>query len=238
MFTRDSLLWWLGILGAVIVYLSNAAPPSQWSWNDWMQALAFVVATLSGKLATSPLPGAPKSDQVRPSRFLGLLFLVLLVPGLAGCALTSKPDLPNVPPAPLSSLATFAQRVEQAGKIAEQAQQLEIGLYRLQTPGLTEPVHKGIQQSFLALAVAVQAGLDVAEKTLTEQSARDALATIATALERVERDAQSVTHPTVRSVLQTMVGTIRVVLQFLPTSSPAAALAEWERLYHRLSSGH
>lgn len=55
--TRDSLTWWLGIVGAVLVYLGAADPPTTWSYGEWIQALAFAVATVSGKLATSPLPG-------------------------------------------------------------------------------------------------------------------------------------------------------------------------------------
>ena len=60
MLNRDSLVWWLGIAGAVVLYLSNADPPTLWTYNDWLQALAFAIATAAAKLATSPLPGAPK----------------------------------------------------------------------------------------------------------------------------------------------------------------------------------
>ena len=58
--TRDSWLWTLSILSAVVVYLSNAATPVDWNYNDWLKAASFVVATISGKLATSPLKGARK----------------------------------------------------------------------------------------------------------------------------------------------------------------------------------
>lgn len=56
--TRDSIIWWLAIAGAVLTYLAAAPPPTQWTYAEWVQALAFVVATISGKLATSPLPSA------------------------------------------------------------------------------------------------------------------------------------------------------------------------------------
>lgn len=55
--TRDSAVWWLGIIGATLTYLLAADPPSAWTYHQWLQAAAFVVATLSGKLATSPLRG-------------------------------------------------------------------------------------------------------------------------------------------------------------------------------------
>lgn len=61
--TRDSMLWWLGIIGAVLTYLAASPPPTAWSYAEWVQALAFVVATVSAKLASSPLPGAPKATE-------------------------------------------------------------------------------------------------------------------------------------------------------------------------------
>ena len=57
MITRDSWLFTLAILSAVIVYLSNAPNPVDWNYNDWLKAASFAVATISGKLATSPLKG-------------------------------------------------------------------------------------------------------------------------------------------------------------------------------------
>jgi hypothetical protein len=56
MFTRDSALWWLAIVGAVVTYLASAEPPTHWTYHQWIQAAMFVVATVSGKLANSPLP--------------------------------------------------------------------------------------------------------------------------------------------------------------------------------------
>ena len=58
--TRDSFVWWLGILGGVVVYLAAASPVPEWDYYAWLQFVAFVVATVSGKLATSPLAGNPK----------------------------------------------------------------------------------------------------------------------------------------------------------------------------------
>lgn len=55
--TRDSIVWGLGIVGAALTYLLASDSPAQWGYHEWLQAAAFVVATLSGKLATSPLPG-------------------------------------------------------------------------------------------------------------------------------------------------------------------------------------
>lgn len=60
MLTRDSVVWWLLIVGAVLTYLSQAPDPRTWSYQQTVQALSAVVAIIAGKLATSPLPGKPK----------------------------------------------------------------------------------------------------------------------------------------------------------------------------------
>lgn len=55
-FTRDSLVWWFAILASVIGYLTSAEkPPTEWTYNEWLQSLSFVVGVVSGKLAASPL---------------------------------------------------------------------------------------------------------------------------------------------------------------------------------------
>ena len=55
--TRDSAVWGLSIAAAVLAYLGAAPSPAEWSYAEWVQAAAFVVATLAAKLATSPLRG-------------------------------------------------------------------------------------------------------------------------------------------------------------------------------------
>ena len=57
MLTRDSAVWALAIGGAVVGYLIGAGePPTEWSYGDWLQALAFLIGTLSGWMKTSPRP--------------------------------------------------------------------------------------------------------------------------------------------------------------------------------------
>lgn len=56
--TRDSVVWTLAILGALVTYLLSAgAPPTEWTYQQWLQFVAAAIATVSGKLATSPLKG-------------------------------------------------------------------------------------------------------------------------------------------------------------------------------------
>ncbi len=55
---RDSLALWVALAVAIVTYLASAGkPPQEWSYAEWIQAASFILAYLSGKLATSPLPG-------------------------------------------------------------------------------------------------------------------------------------------------------------------------------------
>jgi hypothetical protein len=50
------MVWIITFIGALITYLlSSGKPPTQWAYGEWLQAGAFVVATLSAKLQGSPL---------------------------------------------------------------------------------------------------------------------------------------------------------------------------------------
>ena len=60
MVTRDSLIWWLLIAGSVLTYLAQAPDPRTWTYQQTIQALAAMVGIIAGKLASSPLAGAPK----------------------------------------------------------------------------------------------------------------------------------------------------------------------------------
>jgi hypothetical protein len=59
MLTRDSLVWTLGLVAAVLGYLVTAEkPPTEWGYMQWLQAGTFVVAWIMGRLSSSPLAGA------------------------------------------------------------------------------------------------------------------------------------------------------------------------------------
>ena len=57
MWSRDSKLLWVGAGVALIGYLSVSEPPTAWSYADWLKFATVVLAWVSGKLASSPLPG-------------------------------------------------------------------------------------------------------------------------------------------------------------------------------------
>lgn len=70
--TRDSKFWWLGMIGAVIVGISSRMDvldlvlPIQHKEkiHAVIEILALIVATVSGKMATSPLKGEHDDDTV------------------------------------------------------------------------------------------------------------------------------------------------------------------------------
>lgn len=71
MISRDSTVFWLGLAIAIVGYLGAAKPPTDWGYSEWIQAAAFVLAWLSGKLHVSPLAGAPKDDTINPAHLRG-----------------------------------------------------------------------------------------------------------------------------------------------------------------------
>lgn len=59
---RNSLGLWLAALAALVGYLVTAGdPPSEWSYQQYLQAIAFLAAWGVGKLQSSPLPGPERS---------------------------------------------------------------------------------------------------------------------------------------------------------------------------------
>ncbi len=58
MINRDSVLLWVAALSALVMYLQGAPDPRTWDYSAWLQFAGFGLAWVSGKLATSPLPGA------------------------------------------------------------------------------------------------------------------------------------------------------------------------------------
>lgn len=57
---RDSLAWWVGLIGGVTAALAAQADLFPPTWKTVITIVASVVAAVSGWMKTSPLPGAPK----------------------------------------------------------------------------------------------------------------------------------------------------------------------------------
>lgn len=68
--TRDDLKWWVGMVGGVVVAL--AAHFDLFPWipvpaQHAIEFIAFIVGVVSGKLATSPLPGRNDAQPLSPA---------------------------------------------------------------------------------------------------------------------------------------------------------------------------
>lgn len=66
--TRDAWLFYLAFLGTVLGYFAAAEnTPNLWSFKEWVQFALVVIAWITGKLQTSPLPGEndPKVNKAR-----------------------------------------------------------------------------------------------------------------------------------------------------------------------------
>lgn len=95
---RDSITLWIGAAGALILYLQNAGgSPSTWSYNDWLAFAAFVLAFVSGKLGTSPLPG--KNDYRRVSGLRSWFVGFVLLSALSASACGTKALITPTPTA-------------------------------------------------------------------------------------------------------------------------------------------
>lgn len=68
--TRDAWLFYLAAAGVVLGYMAAAEKtPDLWTFKEWVQLGLVVVAWLTGKLQTSPLPGEndPSAKAARAS---------------------------------------------------------------------------------------------------------------------------------------------------------------------------
>lgn len=69
--TRDAWLFYLAFAGTIVGYFAAAEQtPNLWSFKEWMQFGLVVIAWITGKFQTSPLPGE-NDPQVRAARSLG-----------------------------------------------------------------------------------------------------------------------------------------------------------------------
>lgn len=92
--TRDSKLWWVLIAGSVVTALASNMnlidPLIPVAYREQVQAalnlLALIVATISAKMATSPLPHSDDGSSVDPTKLPLILLVCGLAAGAAGCA--------------------------------------------------------------------------------------------------------------------------------------------------------
>lgn len=130
MLSRDSLLWWLLMAGAVVGYLASAPSPDTWTWAQWMQALAALIGIVAGKLATSPLAGAKDDSKIDVRKIGTWLLMTVVVAGLAvtGCGPKTKPTLIKTDAAVYEAIQALHQTAIVLGQsgVITPAQELQI----------------------------------------------------------------------------------------------------------------
>jgi len=57
MINRDSFVWWVGIVGAILTAIANEQGVFPPEWKPYIHLGALICGILSGKLASSPLRG-------------------------------------------------------------------------------------------------------------------------------------------------------------------------------------
>lgn len=92
MLTRDSQLLWLAFLGAFIMYLTSTNSPADWTYQQWLQMFAFVIAWISGKLGNSPLKSTKEVTFEKSTKIPPVIVLTLVLVGMSmtGCSVKNK----------------------------------------------------------------------------------------------------------------------------------------------------
>lgn len=91
-FSRDSVLWTLGIIAALLTYLvADGRNPATWDYLSWVKFVAAVVATLMAKLANSPLESKTRIRMAHPGKTVIGLLLTVALAGTMACANKTAP---------------------------------------------------------------------------------------------------------------------------------------------------
>jgi hypothetical protein len=62
--TRDSVVLWLGVAGAVLGYLRSVPAPWLWTYDQWIAAACAAVMGLFFKLQSSPLKHSDEANYI------------------------------------------------------------------------------------------------------------------------------------------------------------------------------
>jgi len=87
--TRDSIVLWVGMIGALLTAVANQAGVFPPDWYPYINMAALACATICGWLKTSPLPGENDATKVNVSKTtiakVLLPFIVWLAVSTAAC---------------------------------------------------------------------------------------------------------------------------------------------------------
>lgn len=84
--TRDSVIWWFGMIGAALTALAAVSNQLPAAWQPYLLVAATVVGTVSGWMATSILPGKNDATKASANGAAKMLLPFVLVGALAASA--------------------------------------------------------------------------------------------------------------------------------------------------------
>lgn len=163
MVTRDSMVWWAGIVGAVITGLAMNIGLFPWIPEQVQHAIsiaAFIVGIISGKMATSPLKGKddPPAGSARP-RIPPAAMILLAVALGAGAPMMLTGCVGNKAPILTPTQAEKAlDAVKRTGDIIAAVQASEIAFY--QAGDVPPATHQQIQAALAKASATVLTALD------------------------------------------------------------------------------
>lgn len=174
--SRDSIIWWVGIVGAIATGLAMNFDMFPWipdHVQHWISLLAFVFGIVSGKLATSPLPGKDDAPRVDPTKIGAAVLLLASLTGglflLTGCAHNPAPST-NPQVVQQQRVLKVLHAVEQIGVVVEQVQIAEGNLYA--AGDVPQATHDQIAKAFAETSAAVIAATTALRDTSTATDPR------------------------------------------------------------------
>jgi hypothetical protein len=156
--TRDSVVWWIGIIVAVLgaIAANSNLLPADWAPAlPWINLICIVLGTVSGKLATSPLRGENDAQKVDVSKIVTpLLVVAVSLSLLTGATCHGKQSPRHDATLNLTALTTGLRALQEG----------EQTLYRAKTvPQLTPEAHRAFNAKMVQVWDAMSAAVSVVQ---------------------------------------------------------------------------
>lgn len=118
--TRDSVIWWVGMIGAVLTALAAVSNQLPAEWQPYLLVAATVVGTVSGWMATSLLPGRNDATKKSANGVAKLLIPFVIFGALSSAACKPPASIQTEPGRQAWYASQALQRVSEVQNIAIQ----------------------------------------------------------------------------------------------------------------------
>lgn len=155
---RDSVIWWIGIVVAVLGAVaanSSLLPPAWAPALPYINLVCIILGTLSGKLATSPLKGASDTSKVDVSKItITLIVAMVSLSVLTGATCHGKQSPRHDTTLNLKTLTVSLQALQESEQALFQAKTI---------PALTPDAHKAFNAKMVTVWDATSAAVSVVQ---------------------------------------------------------------------------